>query len=615
MAGRIRSRIALAAVAAAVLLGPLAGASPSPADNAATTRVTSAGRPVNTWVSERAGITPGSQILWESDADLAHDLDAIAGTGVSSITIDVDWPSIQQHGPGTFWWDATDRVVQAATSRGLTVDATLAYSPTWARPANCPTGSTHCLPVNVADYATFAQAAVMRYGASSTDPALRGSIETWSIWNEPNNPAFAQPKPDPQHYTDMLRAAYPAIKDADPTATVITGGTAPEPNARDGSSYSPVTWLTDLYTDGAKGYFDAVGHHPYMFPVNPLDAQPWNAFTQTLSLHNVMAWFGDAEKKIWGTEVGAPTGDAKNALSPSNQAKWVFDYYTGWNSTFASFTGQLSYFQLRDSGTNPASWEQNMGLVTTNWAPKPAYGELQAVMEGAGAPINVLVGRRVVDSPTGGYYVLQGNGTVTAFDGATGYGSPRFASDIARGLAVMPDGKGYVVLDGYGGLHKFGSATSGTVGQAQVAYWRGWDIARDVAITPSGNGISVLDAYGGFHVAGDAPRLFAGYWRFKIARAFAYSPSGDGVYLLDGFGGIHTAGDAVLVGRSPYWGAWDIARDITLTPSGRGYTVLDGFGGVHPVGDAPPSGWNPAYGPHDRADGVAQLGTNYAVAF
>ena len=53
------------------------------------------------------------------------------------------------------------------------------------------------------------------------------------------------------------------------------------------------------------------------------------------------------------------------------------------------------------------------------------------------------------------------NGTVVGYDGAPSFGSPSWSGyDIARDLAVMPDGNGYVVLDAFGGVHGFGSARS-----------------------------------------------------------------------------------------------------------------------------------------------------------
>jgi hypothetical protein len=220
-------------------------------------------------------------------------------------------------------------------------------------------------------------------------------------------------------------------------------------------------------------------------------------------------------------------------------------------------------------------------------------------------------GKRAATNPKGGFYVVSGDGTVSAFGGAPYYGSPYFTFDIARAIDVMPDGKGYVVLDGYGGVHKFGSARNGPVGRGAAPYF-GFDIARDVSIYPDGRGFAVLDGWGGLNVVGSAKKYYMGYWPgWDIARAFSYTPRG-GAYLLDGFGAVHPAGGAKYLGN-PYFG-WDIGRDITVSPSGNGYAVLDGFGSVHAVGDAPKIRNNPGWSPSDRFRGVALVGTGYALA-
>ena len=65
--------------------------------------------------------------------------------------------------------------------------------------------------------------------------------------------------------------------------------------------------------------------------------------------------------------------------------------------------------------------------------------------------------------------MLNGNGAVTAYNGAPFFGSPPLAdSDAFRDIAVMPDGQGYVVLDQYGLVHKFGSATSAATRRVAV---------------------------------------------------------------------------------------------------------------------------------------------------
>ena len=80
-------------------------------------------------------------------------------------------------------------------------------------------------------------------------------------------------------------------------------------------------------------------------------------------------------------------------------------------------------------------------------------------------------GRGIAARAQGGFWVMEGNGTVHAYEGAPAYGSPHFPGDYARDIAVMPDGNGYVILDALGGVHRFGSALFTLVR-------RGWAVVR-----------------------------------------------------------------------------------------------------------------------------------------
>src|SRR3954469_21869647 len=335
----------------------------------------------STGIGPRAGVTPGWQVLWESDADQNADYAAIASTGVSWTTLDIDWNHIQDANRNTWRWNvATDRAVLAASAHGLQVIGVAGYSPEWARRSDCPVGNLHCFPQNASDYGRFMGAAAARYGSRSTDARLRGTIRVWSLWNEPNHQPYSMPKPDPAKYAAMVKSAYAAIKAADPDATVLTGGTAPAPDAPDGSDYEQVTWLKLLYANGAGGSFDGVANHPYAYPFSPLTDKEWNAYRQTEFLHDIMAAHGDGAKKVWGTEMGAPTGTQAKDLTEAGQAQAVRDYFQGWwNGRFRAFTGPLIWFRLRDEGTNPA--DQNFGLQRRDRSPKPSFGTFQSIMQ------------------------------------------------------------------------------------------------------------------------------------------------------------------------------------------------------------------------------------------
>ncbi len=338
-------------------------------------------------VRSRAGISGDPLLIEEGPTARAADLDAITTLGVQWISLDVLWNAIEHDGPGLLRWDALDAAVLDARAHGLTIIGTPSYSPPWAAGPACPADEVafgHCLPANPADYGRFVAAAATRYGSRSTVTArgqsLRDAITIWQIWNEPNNQVYARPKPDLDEYTAMLKDASTRIRTVDPTATIITGGMSPAPDAADGVLISPMTWTRGLYRRGARGYFDAVGHHPYSFPTNPLSPHPWNSYTQTRFVYDVMVEFGDGAKKIWGTESGVPTGTSVFAMSEADQAQWVHDYYLGWNTDFAAFTGPLAWKSIRDQSDDPGDVWLNAGLLFHDGSPKPAYLVYVAVM-------------------------------------------------------------------------------------------------------------------------------------------------------------------------------------------------------------------------------------------
>lgn len=191
-----------------------------------------------------------------------------------------------------------------------------------------------------------------------------------------------------------------------------------------------------------------------------------------------------------------------------------------------------------------------------------------------------------------GYGVLHPTGIAPELSTGINWGW-----DIGRSFASFPDGTGGYVLDGWGGLHQFGTATP----MQAPAYWPGWDIARSVALAPWSSASSpagwVLDGWGGIHPFGGAPAITnATYWGgWDIARQLVVEPDSTPTriagYTLDGWGGLHPFGVAPRVTNFSYWPGWDIAHGFALLPTSTtaapaGYT-LDGWGGVHPFGSAP----------------------------
>jgi GH35 family endo-1,4-beta-xylanase len=330
---------------------------PSPSPTPATT-------------ASRFGIAAGGNIQNLSATDLAHDLDMYKSAGSRWARIDINWESIQGGGPTSYNWAPFDRVVQSANSHGLTVLATILYTPSWARPAG--TGGT-TPPTDLSTYAAFARAAVEHFAPMG--------VHTWEVWNEPNI-GFWAPAPDPVRYTQMLKLAYPAIKQADPNSFVISAGLSPYGAYGETTAtlMNPLTFLERMYAAGAAGSFDALGWHPYNFTgifFHPASA--WSQVAETSpSARSMMVANGDGAKQIWGTEFGAPTGTASSAVSEASQATLVKDAYAKWKTW--SFAGPLFWYSARDQGTNSADREQNFGLVKNDYSPKPSFSAYQAVV-------------------------------------------------------------------------------------------------------------------------------------------------------------------------------------------------------------------------------------------
>jgi polysaccharide biosynthesis protein PslG len=309
------------------------------------------------------GISTGGVIQSQDPETMQRDLDEFARAGSRWVRIDINWDQIQAQGPASYDWGPIDRVVEAATARGLNVLGLIVYTPPWARPPG--TGGSY--PPDPEQYADFAARAAEHYSAMG--------VHAFEVWNEPNIERFWAP-PDPAAYTRLLRAAYPAIKAADPQATVLSAGTAPA--VSDGTNYSPADFLQGIYANGGGGYFDAVAHHPYCWPALPGEEQPWSAWHQMYgsspSLRSVMSANGDAEKKVWATEFGAPTG-GPNSVSEDRQAQMIRRAYSLW-STY-DWGGPLFTYTGRDHGTDASTNENFFGLLRHDFTEKPSFAAYQ----------------------------------------------------------------------------------------------------------------------------------------------------------------------------------------------------------------------------------------------
>lgn len=295
--------------------------------------------------------------------------DAMADAGVKAVRLHVEWPIIEP-ARGQYDWRETDSMIDNALQRGMDVLGVVTYTPAWAA---TPEGRQHIHP-HPADpqmFADFTRIAAERY---------RGKVRAWEVWNEPNVETHWAPKPDGALYADLLKRTYTALKAVDPANVVLTGGTSPTVDAP--VKISPVTFVSQLYANGAGNYFDAVAMHPYSTP-NLLSAPgpEWSSNSDIAGVTRIMQANGQGDKKIWFTEFGAPTVSGHEfGVPPARQAEILvdgIDYLRG-----LANGGPIYLFDFQDIQTGNSYVELNYGLLRTDFTPKPSYDAVLPLLGG-----------------------------------------------------------------------------------------------------------------------------------------------------------------------------------------------------------------------------------------
>jgi hypothetical protein len=321
-------------------------------------------------------------LWWESSAaDMDRELDLARWAGASAVRVDVQWSSLETGGKGTrssWYLDKLDRFMAGAERRGLKVIAMLWSTPCWASTApdavrqGCEgewwqRGVDSYPPRHASDYADVAAFVARRYGPT---------LAALEVWNEPNldEGTFWKAPDKPAAYAALLRAAYPAVKAADPDVAVLAGALA----------FADRPFLERLYAAGIQGSYDGISVHPYNEWRHPGDRwrPEWRKYTFLPGLEWVRAaqeQVGD-RAPLWITEFGwTACREGGWCVSEAQQAEYLrgaFHILDG-----LAFVEAAIVYNLRDKGIDPGK-ESNWGVVRRDFSPKPAYAALTASLRG-----------------------------------------------------------------------------------------------------------------------------------------------------------------------------------------------------------------------------------------
>lgn len=306
---------------------------------------------------------PGTQLAYAPDATMKKHLDDVVRTGSQYLRFDIAWVQIEGN-QGSLDWSNIDRIVNASLTRGLKLIGIITTLAPWAR-ANGGTWQTG--PTTAGErtaFATFARQVASRYS---------GKFAAYEIWNEPNLDQFWAPTPNAMHYTALLQTAATAIRSVDTTTTILTGGTGGAGGAPDIDS---LTFVTGIYTNGGRSSFDGVAVHPYINLDNtPL---PNGELAKAIQIRTLMNQRGDANKLLWGTEVGAPTAGQSDTATEARQAALVPEVFSIWRSQI-SRRGPLCWYTLTDSTSGDNDRESYFGIQRADGSDKPAFEALRTL--------------------------------------------------------------------------------------------------------------------------------------------------------------------------------------------------------------------------------------------
>jgi polysaccharide biosynthesis protein PslG len=282
--------------------------------------------------------------------------DIVAQSGAGWVREDIHWFRVQPD-PATWDWSYTDQAIRELLARNIKIVAVLGHPPGWATPysGDTPDGFSFYAP-EPRQFAAFASAAAQRYGRY---------IHHWEIWNEPDNPLFWKPTPDPAAYATLLKLASAAIHRADRNAQVLLGGVNP----------FNTEFLRGVAATGAWDSFEILAIHPYVDPATPEDG---NLIAAADGVWTLTTQLG--AKPIWVTEIGWASGQSDHdSIGVSDEQIQANNLVRGLLLLWRAGVERIFWYTLKDDPGNPYGLV-DLGTGSADYSRlKPAFHAFQTL--------------------------------------------------------------------------------------------------------------------------------------------------------------------------------------------------------------------------------------------
>ena len=309
----------------------------------------------------------GALPLGVADREIARARALHAGV----VRLEIPWAALEPSGPGQLeprTLAYTDRLMSDAHKSGIKVIAFAEDTPCWASSAS-PSLLSKCKPnrtgkagawppTNPATYAAFMALLAQRYGSD---------LAALEVWNEPDqaNEDYLAGPDKPKRYTELVRAAYPAIKAVAPTVPVLAGSLV---------GYNG-KFLQAMYAAGIKGYYDGLAVHFYTLTLASLR-----------QFREVQVAAGDTSP-LWLDEFGWSScwpkyrvQQEQACVTPRVQAQNITNLYRSLART--PYIAAQVLYEMQGSS------RENFGVLNEHGARKPAYSALSRALSSPFGPIS-----------------------------------------------------------------------------------------------------------------------------------------------------------------------------------------------------------------------------------
>ena len=261
------------------------------------------------------------------------------------------WGEIEKS-PGNFDWEDADYEVIKSQYYGVNILATIWPFADWDQ-SQCNNklspkdtgffnelGAYRNKPCDINSYKNFVKKLVERYDGDGIDdmPDLIVPIKYWEVSNEPSmQEDLVFFKGSAFDYYEILKATYEAVKEADDSAYVVSGGMA-------GVMNEALDFWDEVFELGGGNYFDIGNIHSISSDSNSLYGNEYKDFLEDNSIN----------KSFWTTEFEL-SSFALQGKSPSEEtfAKVIVKSYI---EAFASGSEKVFYVGLEHRPGDEESW-------------------------------------------------------------------------------------------------------------------------------------------------------------------------------------------------------------------------------------------------------------------